>query len=390
MKIPDGPQLKAMATSGRIAAEDLIWKQGMAEWVQASSAKGLFSTASRKPSALPERETESEASVPPVSTASLMSRLDVLRKAHLDTRLTEALAKQPAVVGALIGLAYSLSSGSVWWNGLLGAALGWLVNQRAFDKAAKLRLEVSPLRFSAATFAGLVVFGQVLAFVGFGKPAIATLHSRLVERLGHMDDEKYAALLEAFKQRDPQAIGTLLAGVSPYKLFSSEEFRAMARPYTYTQLQRPLRPGITYWSSIDYKRLRPPEYGEADLLTADFLVTENRKRNYPDEDLTTEIKTIWFDRVRSRYYEIDRIVFPGPDNVEHTVQCYDGRITEVMARRDGGSYIIDKKLAADINFLHERTGSNRRVKAGESSSIVTKLYAVRFEEDGTFTIVKNP
>lgn len=40
-----------MANSGQVSAEDLIWKQGMAEWVKAGSAKGLFSTASQQTSA---------------------------------------------------------------------------------------------------------------------------------------------------------------------------------------------------------------------------------------------------------------------------------------------------------------------------------------------------
>ena len=38
-------QLKQLATSGRLQPSDLVWKEGMAQWVAASQVKGLFSAA---------------------------------------------------------------------------------------------------------------------------------------------------------------------------------------------------------------------------------------------------------------------------------------------------------------------------------------------------------
>jgi hypothetical protein len=156
-------QLRAMASSGQIAANDLIWKQGMAEWVQASSAKGLFSTASQKPSASPERAPESEASVPPVSTVSLMSRLDVLRKACLDSRLTGSIVTQPAVrpclIGAALGIGYAMCFGSVLLNGVLGLAIAAIISLGAAPQLRAIQLAASPLRFGLAILVSLLLVG---------------------------------------------------------------------------------------------------------------------------------------------------------------------------------------------------------------------------------------
>jgi hypothetical protein len=48
-------QLKHLAASGRLQPSDLVWKEGMAEWVGAGGIKGLFSTVSvtKSPPPLP-------------------------------------------------------------------------------------------------------------------------------------------------------------------------------------------------------------------------------------------------------------------------------------------------------------------------------------------------
>src|SRR5207237_399004 len=35
-------ELKQLASSGRLSARDLVWKEGMSEWVAAYKVKGLF------------------------------------------------------------------------------------------------------------------------------------------------------------------------------------------------------------------------------------------------------------------------------------------------------------------------------------------------------------
>src|SRR6185312_13426904 len=35
-------QLKGLARSGEVARTDMVWKQGMAKWIQAGQVRGLF------------------------------------------------------------------------------------------------------------------------------------------------------------------------------------------------------------------------------------------------------------------------------------------------------------------------------------------------------------
>jgi hypothetical protein len=44
-----GEQLKQLAATGQLEPHDLIWKEGMANWVQAARVKGLFPTAPQPP-----------------------------------------------------------------------------------------------------------------------------------------------------------------------------------------------------------------------------------------------------------------------------------------------------------------------------------------------------
>jgi hypothetical protein len=44
-----GEQLKQLAAAGQLQPDDLIWKEGMANWIQAARVKGLFSAAALQP-----------------------------------------------------------------------------------------------------------------------------------------------------------------------------------------------------------------------------------------------------------------------------------------------------------------------------------------------------
>jgi hypothetical protein len=44
-----GAQLKAMADSGQIGRQTLVWKEGMSEWAPASRVNGLFASAEHAP-----------------------------------------------------------------------------------------------------------------------------------------------------------------------------------------------------------------------------------------------------------------------------------------------------------------------------------------------------
>ncbi len=48
-----GEQLKQLAAAGQLAPNDLIWKEGMANWIQAARVKGLFPVAAPQPPDVP-------------------------------------------------------------------------------------------------------------------------------------------------------------------------------------------------------------------------------------------------------------------------------------------------------------------------------------------------
>jgi hypothetical protein len=48
-----GDQLKQLASSGQLQPNDLIWKEGMANWIQAARVKGLFPVAAPQPPEIP-------------------------------------------------------------------------------------------------------------------------------------------------------------------------------------------------------------------------------------------------------------------------------------------------------------------------------------------------
>jgi len=48
-----GEQLKQLASAGQLQPNDLIWKEGMANWIQAARVKGLFPVAAPQPPEIP-------------------------------------------------------------------------------------------------------------------------------------------------------------------------------------------------------------------------------------------------------------------------------------------------------------------------------------------------
>jgi uncharacterized RDD family membrane protein YckC len=62
-------QLRQMAASGQLSKTDLIWKEGLANWVPCSSAKGLFPTAADFSPASSPRSTPRPTAPPPRGTA---------------------------------------------------------------------------------------------------------------------------------------------------------------------------------------------------------------------------------------------------------------------------------------------------------------------------------
>src|SRR6267154_965691 len=64
-----GEQLKQLAAAGKLQPDDLVWKEGMANWVQASRVKGLFSTAAPQPPEL----TVAPLAPPPVGNTDARS-----------------------------------------------------------------------------------------------------------------------------------------------------------------------------------------------------------------------------------------------------------------------------------------------------------------------------
>lgn len=60
-------QLKQMAIAGQLSPTDLLWKDGMSEWLPCSSVKGLFVESAATASAIPARPVSRPAAPPPRS-----------------------------------------------------------------------------------------------------------------------------------------------------------------------------------------------------------------------------------------------------------------------------------------------------------------------------------
>jgi hypothetical protein len=96
-------ELKQMAAAGELRPADLIWREGMQDWIPASSAKGLFS--------------ERTAAVPSANAASLRRRRD---PADVDDYpQPRALTGRGLSTGAKVGIIVGIVSGVLVMGGVV-------------------------------------------------------------------------------------------------------------------------------------------------------------------------------------------------------------------------------------------------------------------------------
>lgn len=84
-------EIKRLAESGELAATDLIWKEGLPNWVAASNVKGLFPKTSTPPPLPPSVE----------ETEQLSPKVEAAAKATLDAARTaiQSFSSQPPIGG---------------------------------------------------------------------------------------------------------------------------------------------------------------------------------------------------------------------------------------------------------------------------------------------------
>jgi len=95
-------ELKQLAASGQLVPDDLVWREGMSEWVEASNVRGLFEGApklaeaqpgpSKEPAAAPRAPFATEA--PSVRAPTPADRVRGRRGDHLFDSLLDALRSQ--------------------------------------------------------------------------------------------------------------------------------------------------------------------------------------------------------------------------------------------------------------------------------------------------------
>ena len=102
-------QLKQLAASGQLKPTDLVWQEGMLEWAQAGSVKGLFPTPPSAPPKMGGVAGSDSVIVPPASTKSTEGRKTVKIRPPRDWRNFHPLLVfvLTLVSGGLFGLIYS-------------------------------------------------------------------------------------------------------------------------------------------------------------------------------------------------------------------------------------------------------------------------------------------
>src|SRR5690349_25171905 len=101
-----GTDLRQLASSGKLSAEDLVWKEGMAEWVPAQKVKGLFlesknaSKPATKPAASAPAAGATAVAAPPVvaSTTAVVAPPAVERSVGPDFSEIESFTNPPEPV----------------------------------------------------------------------------------------------------------------------------------------------------------------------------------------------------------------------------------------------------------------------------------------------------
>lgn len=103
--------LKRLVSSGQLQPTDLLWQQGMAQWVPARSLKGLFPEAAAVPSPLPPPLPSASPSAVPVSIVSpksssaAASKLDGTKAAWEKAKAKWRVSSTPVKAGIVGGTA---------------------------------------------------------------------------------------------------------------------------------------------------------------------------------------------------------------------------------------------------------------------------------------------
>jgi hypothetical protein len=149
-----GTELRTIAQSGKIATNDLIWKEGLANWVPASSAKGLLPVATpAAPPPLPQENT---------STTSQAAPLAGEKSLEKNATNHASPVSSPAFWNPL-----ALSN----WSFVLTPVFGsYLVaeNYRSMGKAKEVKGAMEWLYISAAVMLSGLLLTTMFGVYGFG------------------------------------------------------------------------------------------------------------------------------------------------------------------------------------------------------------------------------
>jgi outer membrane protein assembly factor BamE (lipoprotein component of BamABCDE complex) len=151
-------ELKRLAATGQLQASDLVWKEGMAQWVEASKIKGLFPAEVLPPSppALPSAEialsahVEHTKSPSPSPQKSATSPTDLAKQGQATEKSPNAepsaeskhVLTTAAVVRAIKLLAFSVL-GFVAIAALTNSITEYMAAKEKTEKANKKNLEMS-------------------------------------------------------------------------------------------------------------------------------------------------------------------------------------------------------------------------------------------------------
>jgi len=149
-------ELKVLAANGRLAPTDMVWKEGLTDWLQASSIKGLF--AGDGSSVPPPLQTGAQANTPPATPKAN-------RKMHVVTKVAVWIA---GIFVVLIVLTLIFGPNE---QGSSTASQGTTANSGATQAASSPASEPPPVlkvgdSFSTPTFEIRIISAQVRSSVG--------------------------------------------------------------------------------------------------------------------------------------------------------------------------------------------------------------------------------
>jgi hypothetical protein len=195
-------ELKRLAESGELSPTDLVWKEGLQNWVAASNVKGLFAKSAAPPPLPP-------VGVPPVATEDLKPKVEAAARATADA--AKAAIKTLATSKPIAG--FHIQRAAVGVSAILGALatfMPWLsapvvgtVYGTAGDGWITLVLFVPALVFTGLgnrlspisgwqRFAAAVPAG-IAALIGISK--IADINMRISKMQSDMSDSPFGAAM---------------------------------------------------------------------------------------------------------------------------------------------------------------------------------------------------